>query len=179
MIEIICYTGGTCGDLITALIDSKDTSLYNNAVAHTDSRSKLKKPHLFSNDKDKDDYIVEISKIYLSIPSHDLNYHIEKKHDFIGITVENLEVAHWAASRFKNLHRKEVWESMNKFCDAVTVDNYAKVLIDYSRMVVQHTNKIIKLEDIINKLAIQKLTEMGFKTCDEKFYYNWLKLQNF
>lgn len=179
MVEIICYTGGACGDLLTALIDSKDASLVNNSVLHSNTRSKLKKPHLFSSIKDKDTYLEEIGKSYFSIPSHDLNYHIEKKHNFIGITVENYDVAYWAALRFKNLHRKEVWESMSKFCGAITVADYAQILIDYSKMVIEHTNKTIKLEDIISNLAVQKLSAMGFQKCDEKFYSNWLNLQNF
>lgn len=178
MVEIICYTGGACGDLLTALIDSRDASLVNNSVTHHDSRLKLKKPHMFNDNKDKDIFLEEIGKSYVSIPSHDLTYHIEKKHNFIGITVENYNVAHWAAVRFKNLHRKEVWENMSRFCGATTVNDYAQILLDYSKMIVKHTNRTIKLEDIINNLAVQKLSEMGFQKCNEEFYFNWLKLQN-
>ena len=64
MIEIICYTGGSCGDLITALIDSKDTSYRGNTVMIDADRSRLKKPHEFANDSDKDQYLVEIATKY-------------------------------------------------------------------------------------------------------------------
>jgi hypothetical protein len=45
----VCYCGGTCGDLISALIDNSDAYLHNNTVKHASLRERLKKPHQFQN----------------------------------------------------------------------------------------------------------------------------------
>lgn len=178
MIKIICYTGGTCGDLITALIDSKNTKFNNTTVLHDQERTKLKKPHLFNNDSEKDQYIDHISKQYLSIPSHDLNYHINRQHNFIGITVQNHKIAKWAANRFKRLHRPHVWEEMCRACGAKTLDDYAQILIDYTSLVTKHTDKLIKLEDIVDGQAINSLAYLGIDNCSKNLYKNWLALQH-
>jgi hypothetical protein len=103
MIEIICYAGGTCGDLITALIDSKGSYFQNKAVMFEQDRLRFKKPHTFVNDEEKDQYLNEITNKYRSIPSHDLQYHVRRGHNIIGITVQDPTVAKWAAIRFKEL----------------------------------------------------------------------------
>lgn len=177
MINIICYTGGTCGDLVSALIDPTDVRFYQTTVVHADNRIRLKKPHLFNNDIEKDQYIDYISNHYRSIPSHDLNYHISKKHDFIGVTVEDRKTANWAARRFKRLHRQQVWEEMCKICGAETVEDYAQTLIDYSWLVAQHTTRLIKLEDILRGDALQSLQSLGITNYNKNVYRNWLDLQ--
>ena len=83
MIDIVCYTGGSCGDLITALIDGKGAHFRNKAVMFEQDRLRFKKPHTFANDEEKDQYLNEIANKYRSIPSHDLQYHIKSGHDFI------------------------------------------------------------------------------------------------
>ena len=42
---IVCYTGGTAGDIISKIVDPGEMSL---------DRQRLKKPHLFSCDEEKD-----------------------------------------------------------------------------------------------------------------------------
>jgi hypothetical protein len=179
MINIICYAGGTCGDLITTLIDSKNVSLNENIVTIHEERTKFKKPFLFNNNSEKDLYLLEMSKKYFSIPSHDIEYHKEKKHSFIGITVQDRSCAEWAASRFKDLHRPHVWKEMTHSCGAGSVSEYAQILIDYSNMIQKFTNCIIKLEDIVNGNAIKILTEFGITGSSnaDEFYNLWLSKQ--
>lgn len=175
MIDIICYTGGTCGDLITALIDSQGAYFRNKAVMFEQDRLRFKKPHTFVNDEEKDQYINEMAIKYRSIPSHDLQYHIKRGHDFIGITVQDLSVAKWAANRFKELHRPHVWAEMTAVCGVDTVEDYAQIMIDFSNLVIQHTNKIITLESIKAGTVLQnQLLSTGKKN----LYQNWQDLQN-
>ena len=101
--NIVCYTGGTCGDMISAILDSAGGYFTNNRVMFDQDRTQLKKPHLFNSDTEKDQYLIEAGKKYRSIPSHDLDYHIRNAHDFIGITVQDNAVALWAATRFKKI----------------------------------------------------------------------------
>jgi hypothetical protein len=174
IIKIICYTGGTCGDVITALFDSTDTSYRANTVMIGADRSRFKKPHTFVNDEEKDQCLAEMATKYQSIPSHDLDYHIRRQHEFIGITVQNWDVALWAAQRFKNLHRPHVWAEMTKSCGAKSIEDYAQIMIDFSNLVVQHTDKIVTLESIRAGTALQNLV---LQNTDKDFYKIWLDLQ--
>ena len=45
---IVCYTGGTAGDIVARIIDNQELSK---------DRQRLKKPHLFFSDKEKDQSI--------------------------------------------------------------------------------------------------------------------------
>jgi hypothetical protein len=174
--NIICYAGGTCGDMITAILDPVGTRFTHTTVMIDDlDRSRLKKPHLFQSDLDKDQYLIGIEKKYQSIPSHDLDYHIRKKHDFIGITVQDTAMALWAANRFKKLHRAHVWEEMVALCSANSVEGYAQMLIDFSNVVKQYTDRIVTLESIRAGTA---LNNPVLKTANKNFYRNWLDLQN-
>ena len=174
MIEIICYTGGTCGDLIAALIDTHTSRFTNTTVSLDTDRIRLKKPHTFDNDTDKDQYIADMSAKYQSIPSHDLEYHIRRGHRFIGITVTDWDVALWAAKRFKDLHRPHVWEEMTAACGAKTIEDYAQMMLDFSNLIVQHTDKIITLESIRSGTALQNPI---LQNTNKDFYKNWLELQ--
>jgi hypothetical protein len=172
--NIICYTGGTCGDVITALFDSTDACYRANTVMIHADRSRLKKPHEFVNDTDKDQYLAEMATKYQSIPSHDLDYHARRQHEFIGIIVQDWDVALWAAQRFKDLHRPHVWAEMTAACGANSIEDYAQIMIDFSNLVVQHTDKIVTLESIRAGTALQNPV---LQNTDKNFYKIWLDLQ--
>lgn len=181
-LKIVCYTGGTCGDLITALIDPTDVEFNTllKTLNHNITRLKLKKPHLFLSNKEKDSYLQEISKQYTSIPSHDLEYHAQQNHSFISITVNDFDVALWAASRFKNCHRPNVWKEMVAKCGAESINDYAQILIDFSQLARQHTDKLVKLEDIKQGNVIEpleKILDYRLPSTNKNIYYNWLKMQ--
>ena len=174
--NIVCYTGGACGDMISAILDPTGTRFNNTAMIIDDVyRTRLKKPHLFQSDAEKDQYLIEIEKKYKSIPSHDLDYHIRKKHNFIGITVQDKTVALWAAKRFKKLHRPHVWQEMNTVCGVDTVEGYAQIMIDFSDLIKQHTDRIVSLESI---LAGTALDNPILKLANKNVYRNWIDLQN-
>jgi len=190
---LIVYMGGSCGDLITMLYDSCNGKINKNRIRsdirsdsnriRSDSnrirlskdRSRLKKPHLFKNNSEKDHYLIEIAKYYGSIPSHDLAYHIERKHDFIGITVDDFDIAMWAAERFKQLHRPHTWEEMTQVCDATTIKQYAEMYIHFSHLIKQHTDNIIKLEDIVNG---KLLDVIEIESYYRSIYTAWLANNN-
>jgi hypothetical protein len=175
MIEIVCYTGGTCGDLIAGLIDSKGAYFRNNTVMFEQDRLRFKKPHTFASDEEKDQYLNEMSAKYKSIPSHDLQYHLRREHNFIGITVSDWNTALWAAKRFKELHRPHVWEEMTTASGADSLEKYAQLMIDFSNMIVQHTDRIITLESIQSGTALQNPV---LQLASKNFYKNWSDLQN-
>lgn len=175
MIEIICYAGGTCGDLVTALIDSQGVYFRGQGVMFDLDRMRLKKPHTFNNDLEKDQYIDSMSTKYRSIPSHDLSYHVRSDHKFVGITVSDWEIALWAATRFKQLHRPHAWQEMITACGAATVEDYAQIIIDFSKLIAQHTDKIVTLESIREGTALQNPL---ISNVSKNLYQNWQDLQN-
>jgi len=177
MNHIVCYTGGTCGDLIAAMIDSTDVEVKNRVIMHAEQRQRLKKPHTFANDQQKTEYLDTIFQTYKSVPSHDLNYHVNNRHKFIAITVQDFATAVWAAERFKLVHRPHVWQEMTRACGADTVEDYAQILIDYSRMVVQHTDQVLELERIVKGHAVDDLKQYVDTDLDQGLYLNWLNRQ--
>ena len=164
-LKIICYTGGTCGDLITALIDPRGAVLNekNGTVQLTSDRIGLKKPHLFSTDDKKDQYLESLGTKYGSVSSHDLAYHINRNHEFIGITVTDFNAALWAATRFKELHCDVVWQEMQAACGVSSVSEYARMMIDFSFLVKQHTKTTIPLESVITRL--HEIIQIDFAEC--------------
>jgi len=177
MNHIVCYTGGTCGDLITAMIDSAHAEVKNQVIVHAEFRQRLKKPHTFVDDQEKTQYINEIFQTYQSIPSHDLAYHVGHKHKFITITVQDFSTAQWAAKRFKQLHRAHVWEEMSRVSGATTVNDYAQLLIDYSSMIKQHTDLAVKLERIVDGTVADDLAQLVDLPIDVNLYKRWLQSQ--
>lgn len=177
MIDIVCYTGGTCGDLVCAMIDPTEAVLLDKTIKHASDRVRLKKPHLFEGDDDKHTYLKSMSMIYQSIPSHDLDYHLRCEHDFIAVVVKDFAVALWAAERFKTLHKPTVWQEMQQMCGATSTQDYAQILIDYSSMVSIKTKKIIRLERILRGHAGQDLSCLLQKNIDCCLYDQWLAAQ--
>jgi hypothetical protein len=177
MNHIICYTGGTCGDLISAMIDSTDVEIKDRIIVHAESRQRLKKPHTFADDQEKTQYLDSIFQTYKSVPSHDLNFHTGNQHKFITITVQKFATAVWAAERFKLVHRPHVWQEMTKACGADSVEDYAQILIDYSRMVVQYTDRVLELERIVEGHGIDDLKQYVETDLDQDLYTRWLNRQ--
>jgi L-rhamnose mutarotase len=178
MIEIVCATGGTCVDILTAIMDTRNVELKNSAVWMAPERSRLKKPHNFVDDLAKNDYVNLMSLVYNSIPSHDLDFHVRCCHLFIAITIDKFETALWAAERFKKLHRPHVWEEMQKVCGATNVNEYAQIMMDYSNLVRKHTTKLVALERILDGCAVEDLKQITDLDLNNEFYQQWLKLQH-
>jgi hypothetical protein len=175
--HIVCYAGGTCGDLITALIDHRDCTLEQGRVRVGADRSRLKKPHGFSNCQQKDAYVASMSGCYSSLPSHDLDYHVERRHDFIGITVCQPDLAKWAAARFQCMHPAHVWQEMMRHCGAESLDQYAQVLLDFGTVISQRTSKTIDLREILDGTVIHTLERLIDRPINDAFYHDWRQQQ--
>ena len=160
---IICYTGGTAGDIISRIIDPSELSA---------DRQRLKKPHLFSCDQEKDQYIT--NSIWASLPSHDFEYHRSRQHGILGICCRDTSTALWAASRFKAQHRPHVWEEMSRACGANTIEQYAQMIIDFGNMIANYTNNVLYLDRIIAGHAVTDLLELDIPVIGKDLYTEWL-----
>jgi hypothetical protein len=174
MIHIVCYAGGTCGDLITAMIDDKDVVKIKNSIMHHTQRQRLKKPHQFQDDCTKDAYVQWAATVYRSVPSHDLDYHVRRQHEFIAVTVHNTDIALWAATRFQSMHRPRVWKEMQNKSGVSNIQEYAQLLIDFSRLAKQHTDKLIALEKILDGHAVDELERYIDTPINQLLYQDWL-----
>lgn len=178
---LVVYMGGCCGDLVSSIIDwgYSDIHFTEKRMIMSPERERLKQFHEFKDDDEKDKYIKTISKIYKSIPSHDLNYHERKNHSFIGIVSEDKKIAHWASMRFKNCHTSEMWNRILQSYNIKTTEDYAKLIIDYSDMLKTKTKNILFLERIISGKLIDdlsKIIDKNFEKIDHSRYHQWLKM---
>lgn len=171
---IVCYMGGTAGDLVTATIDGTDTRLDDRKVIIDSKRSKLKKPHLFATSSETVEYIKSMTENYSSLPSHCLDFHIEQRQDFIGIVVNNIETAMWAAKRFKELHLPHVWEEVMSYSNISKVEEYASMMLNFSETIKKYTNKIISLEDILSGNLLTELDRLNIQITNPSLYEDWL-----
>lgn len=160
---IVCFAGGTAGDIVTQILDPREL---------TAERQKLKKPHLFSNDHEKDLFVKATD--YNSIPSHDYDYHARNTHTVLGIVCREMSDAVWAADRFKKLHRPHVWKEMTSFCGADTVEAYARAILDFGSMLSTYTDNLLYLDDIVNGGAVDILQQLGYLTPGQDKYKEWL-----
>lgn len=175
MFKIVCYLGGTCGDLVTSLIDPRDTEIVNGVISLSEQRTRLKKPHLFASDKERDQYLTEIAQQYDSVPSHDFEYHRRSQHDVLLITVQDHNVASWAANRFKKLHREHVWTEMMMASGITSVSEYAQAMLDWSNVAGKIFKNTLALEKVLTGNA---LTELGMYSQESnKIYQTWLANQ--
>jgi hypothetical protein len=161
---IVCFTGGTAGDIISRIIDSSELSA---------DRQRLKKPHLFSCDEEKDQYIN--NSIWGSLPSHDFEYHRARQHGILGIRCRDTPTALWAASRFKAKHLPRVWKEMSQSCGATTIEQYAQMIIDFGNMIANYTDNVLYLDRIIAGHAVEDLKTLGLPVPGAELYKEWLK----
>lgn len=166
-VTIVCFVGGTAGDIITQLLDPG---------ALTTERQRLKKPHLFASDCEKDLFLKAIG--FASIPSHDFEYHYKNNHNVLGIACRSLTDAIWAANRFKKLHSPHVWQEMSISCGANTVEEYAQTIMDFGNMISDYTSNVLYLDDIVNGYAVARLQAMGYQTPGTNKYKEWLSTQH-
>lgn len=163
--NIIVYPPGAGGNLVSAVIDNR-YYYYDGVHFHT-FRKKLRtlEDTEKMTDDDRDTYLSTISEKYLSIPSHSIDYHINRKHDFILIAPDTDIEINWCIERFTKIHAnlKHLVED--------SLDGY-KVFVEKGK---QHTNKIITVEEIYSGKLLDRLKEYVTTPINEQLYHIWLE----
>jgi hypothetical protein len=172
--DIICYTGGMCGDIVNSVIDPSHSVLAGPRIYTNINRSKLKSNLFITTETEQLEYIKKMESIYLSIPSHKIDLHIKHKHPYITIFTENYDLALWCATRFKNLHPSDVWSKLGQS----SVESYANTIIESCKHAASHTDKIITLEDILSGNLLSSLSKHVHTPLNEKLYEKWLSRQD-
>jgi hypothetical protein len=174
---VICYMGGTYGDMIAGLIneDLKTDSLWRIAKP-TEEICRLKKPHTFGSDQEKDEYMNSISSEHKCILSHDQDYHFSRNHNVLGVVVTNMKSALKCAKRFKAAHRAQVWKEMMDRCGAKTIEEYAEIMIHYGKIIESQCKWIITTDEIENKQILERIESIvgtPLSEATKNAYKNW------
>ena len=175
---IVSHIGGTCGDLVTAVIDSTDASIdWTHAVKMPKTRLTLKTK--INTDEDITQYLLEIFDKYKSISSHLPISDILLKDNIKLITpvIHEKEIALWAANRFVKVNLKKPYNHfMNRLCK--NDEEYADILLEHSKFSTEikpNTNTIlINVRDIVEGNLITKLQNYMDTELDNNFYQQWL-----
>lgn len=178
---IVCFAGGTYGDIVTVILDSKNCKLDpDGLIVLPDDRMKLKKPHLFLNAKEKNNYIEQMNKKYLSIPSHDLDFHLQNNHNFLGVVCEDKNLRLKASRRFKILHPEYVWKEMQNVSNSNSIEQYANDILEMSKKIIKSDNQYLDVDDILSGNLIkimERKNNIKISEENKNLYKDWLKLQ--
>jgi len=176
---IVCYAGGTAGDLMTAVIDNTDCSYDSskNKLKIGKERSLMKKFYLFKERNDKINYIKNIFQTFKSLPSHDVDFHTRyKEFNTLGITCFDEKLRFLSSKRFKILHSEKVWESLQEVSLASTIEEYSNNIFEISKKI-QDNFIHIDLLEVLKGDLINFLEKNNFKiSAESKSLYNkWLE----
>jgi len=174
--ELILFEAGAAGDLVAATIDPYDYTLYNNRimplidqVTKRYERIKLRtRAKDILTDDELDLYIKNVK--YKSLASHAFDYHIRKKHKFILIDSSEERYAKWATNKYNQLSPKKT-RTGNYLQYHAHINCYEKLK--------NHTNRFLKLKDILNGNMLFKLEILTGQKYSDKFYKKWLENNKF
>lgn len=162
--HFVVYPPGSCGNMVSAVIDSQGViGGYRHVTFIPDKLRLLKQQDRDSmTDSDRDEYVKDIETKYLAVPSHSFEYHVKRKHDFIFLLPNSIETIQWSINRIK-----DILPDRNEYLTLSFVNN----IINCCK---PHSSKIILVEDIVQGKLIEKLQEFISTPLNEKFYYDWL-----
>lgn len=171
---IVSFAGGLAGDLVSAVIDSTDCFLLPNGKVNMFTYRKKLKQGATLTEEYKDEFVSTVSTIYQSIPSHDWEYHLQKKHTTLSIDVKDPELYKFAAKRFISLNQPGL---VNKLFGINSIEEFVPILTDITKKHIAISSHVIYFDDIINGKLIEKLELITSTELNTEFYNEWLKLQ--
>lgn len=167
---IIVFHGGTAGDLVTAVLDSRNAILDNGLIAFTDQRSELK------NNRDshyKLDWLSTEAKQYGAVPSHAEELHVAHNHRFLLVTALTHAESEWAAIRLaQSLIIRE------RASIALDLAATSQAIRHYSETYLPHAEHTVSVNDIRHGKLIERLQLLyPHIVCDDTLYVNWIRQQ--
>ena len=163
--HIILYQGGSGGDMLSAIIDNRDYYFDGNLFRlHNFDRIKLRNRKYVKGmtDIDRDMYIQETT--YKSLASHQLNYHIDRKHRYIHIDCSDPMMAKWIINRFHKLYDGEDWYQRTQ----------PDSILNWAKRASEHAYLNIDLRDILNGKLIEILKPHVDTPLNSVLYESWL-----
>lgn len=160
--HLILYQPGAAGDMVAAVIDSKDFRLIEGRILPSISRQKIT-PKDFN---DIDMQIQNWSTKYSAVATQYYDYHREKNLDYILIdTSYDVRVVEWCLRR-----AEKVSHPHHTFDPKEILYNYMNIYKAYRK-----ATKVIDFRDILNGNLITVLKQWIDTPLNEELYHQWLK----
>ena len=170
--HIILYQAGGCGNMVSSVIDSTGSLLLSTGHIVFDSKRIILQQEFYVNqltDEDRDRMLLNGN--FKSIPSHLVDYHITRKHDFIFIDCDDPKYIDWVCARFNY-----IYELHNKNQPEIKIKSeYVK---EVTAKATPHTNKIIPISDILEGRLIETLSKYVDTPLNVDLYNKWLEMIN-
>ncbi len=160
--HLILYQPGAAGDMVAAVIDSKDFKLINSRVVPALPREK-------ATPKDFNDIDIQMqnwSTRYNAVATQYYDYHRERNLDYILIdTSYDVRVVEWCLRR-----AEKVSYPHHTFNPKEIQFNYINIYRAYRK-----ATKVIDFRDILNGNLITVLKQWIDTPLNEELYHQWLK----
>lgn len=158
----ILYQPGAAGDLVAAVIDSRDFKLSESRIVPLPVREK----YTPRNFEDIDRQMAFWSSKYNAVATQYYEYYSTRKLDYILIdTAYDIKVVEWCLRR-----AEKVSGGHHPFQMDEVMKTYMQLYFAY-----RNTNKIIDFRDIINGNLITVLKQWVDTPLNEDLYHAWLK----
>lgn len=173
-IDIVAYTGGSCGEMVTAVIDPTGyhfNGRYLELLKYDRSKLKNREWDFSLSNIDRDNAINELALKYRSLPSHKLDYHAFRKHDVIFIDATQPGMEEWVFNRINDIHsgKHKQWLNLEK-----DKESYINNFYPSQQFLLPIAKRIIKLRDILEGKLIDVLKTYVATPLNEALYYTWL-----
>ena len=175
--HIILFPGGAAGSMVSAVIDPTGFKHPNNGH-YFDGVPKIKKGLIDGYRANrmsyemKDQYILLMKSLYLSLGSHDTTYHINRKHDYILLApIDDVEI-YWTLRRYYSTLRVGAFAYIEDPDFSIGYKNIKYMVNEASK----HTDKIISVKDIYSGKLIDRLKNYVQTPLAEEIYYSWLDI---
>jgi hypothetical protein len=158
--------------MVSAVIDSTGSLFLSTGHVIFDSkRRKLEQGFYKTNLTDEDRDTALQNSTCKSLHSHEFDYHIKRKHDFIFIDCDDPKYIQWVCDRFNKVH--EVFYKHTR--DGFMKPEYVKLV---TAKLTPHTNKIIPISDIVEGRLIETLSKYVDTPLNVDLYNKWLEMIN-
>lgn len=170
--HIILYQGGGCGNMVSAVIDSTGSMFMSTGHLIFDSkRRKLQQAFYETNLTDEDRDNVILNSTCKSLHSHEFDYHIKRKHDFIFIDCDDSKYIDWVCNRFNKIHVVIYKNQPDMFLKPAYIRHVTEKVTPYA-------NKIIPISDILEGRLIETLSKYVDTPLKVDLYNKWLEMIN-
>ena len=172
-IDIVAYTGGSCGEMVTAVIDPTGyhfNGRYLELLKYDRSKLKNREWDFSLSNIDRDNVINELALKYKSLPSHKIDYHVLRKHDVIFIDSTEPGIDEWVFNRLHDIHGKNEWLNLEKDKEV-----FFNNLQENQQVMLSIAKRVIKLRDILEGKLIDVLKTYVSTPLNESLYYTWLE----
>ncbi len=169
---VVYFLGGYAGDLVTSVMDSTGCVVVPSGKISMPMERKIFKGSHIHTEEEKKFHYERLSKLYKSIPSLHIEYHLKEKHNVIAVTGTTKWAFKLAATRFINLHTPN---AAKKIYNKETVEELAEYYEHESTKSLNLGVPVLFFEDIIAGSLLEKLKEFTDLPLDKTIYDVWLR----